>query len=74
MKIEERWSDCGVFIVTMQVERLQNNELKEIVRMFSLKNCFTKKQAAQIIVNNFPDVKEVIRIEYFENSLMLKEK
>lgn len=72
MRIEERWSDCGVFVATIEVERTHDNEIKEIFKIFSLKNCFTIKEATYIILNNFPNVKEVLRIEHFENSLMLK--
>ncbi|MDZ5757449.1 hypothetical protein RAK27_02100 [Carnobacterium maltaromaticum] len=72
MKIEENWNDCGVFIATIEVVRDKDNELKKISRVFSLKNCFSKKHATEIIFSNFPNIKEVVQIEYFENSLSLK--
>lgn len=72
LKIEEKWSDGGVFIAILEMKVKPNNVEQKLSRVFTLQDCFTKEEASRLILKNFPDIRRIAYIEYFENCHILK--
>lgn len=72
MRIEENWLDGGVFFAILETKETQSALTQNFSRLFTFKDCFTEKEAASLIIKNFPNVLNVIHIDYYGDCHILK--